>query len=174
MFASWRFSETLQGFPLNTIREFPCFLPISYIYEKTRYNTNQRVLHRYEINIHAKGAIMLIRQLECFCAVCETGSFTKAAGLLYVTQSAVSQQISSLEKELRVNLFKREGRVLSITEAGSLFYQKCRMILNDIDDAVSETRKCNESAAREYAAAVQCPAMPIGAVQTTYRSHAFM
>ena len=88
------------------------------------------------INIHAKGAIMLIRQLECFCAVCETGSFTKAAGLLYVTQSAVSQQISSLEKELRVRLFKREGRVLSITDAGSLFYQKCRMILNDIDDAV--------------------------------------
>ena len=174
MFASWRFSETLQGFPLNTIREFPCFLPISYIYEKTRYNTNQRVLHRYEINIHAKGAIMLIRQLECFCAVCETGSFTKAAGLLYVTQSAVSQQISSLEKELRVNLFKREGRVLSITEAGSLFYQKCRMILNDIDDAVIETRKCNENTAREYAAAVQCPPMPIGAVQTTYRSHAFM
>ncbi len=117
---------------------------------------------------------MLIRQLECFCAVCETGSFTKAAGLLYVTQSAVSQQISSLEKELRVRLFNREGRVLSITDAGSLFYQKCRMILNDIDDAVSETRKFNENASREYTAAVQCPAIPIDAGQIPYRSHAFM
>lgn len=47
-FVARYFAATREGFPLNTIREFPRFLLISNIYNETRYNTNQRVLHRYE------------------------------------------------------------------------------------------------------------------------------
>ena len=58
-FVARYFAATREGFPLNTIREFPRFLLISNIYNETRYNTNQRVLHRYEKTSMQKGPLCL-------------------------------------------------------------------------------------------------------------------
>jgi DNA-binding transcriptional LysR family regulator len=62
---------------------------------------------------------MDLRQLEYFAAVARHRHFRKAAEDLYVTQSAVSQQVRRLEAELGVRLFHRVGRGLSPTEAGN-------------------------------------------------------
>lgn len=63
---------------------------------------------------------MDIFSLECFLAVTESGSFTKAAERMNRTQSAVTQQISNLEKKLSARLFHREKKI-TLTKEGELF-----------------------------------------------------
>ena len=58
--------------------------------------------------------------LECFLAVAESGSFTRAAKRVFRTQSAVSQQIAKLESQLGKSLFNR-GKILSLTQEGEIF-----------------------------------------------------
>lgn len=59
--------------------------------------------------------------IECFIAVAECGHFTKAAHRVNRTQSAVTQQISNLERKLGTRLFHREKKI-SLTKAGELFF----------------------------------------------------
>lgn len=82
---------------------------------------------------------MLLKQLEYFVAVVETGSFSEAAEQLYISQSAVSQQISALEKDLAIKLMDRKTRGFTITPAGDYFYRHSRTILEDIKKLRRET-----------------------------------
>lgn len=81
---------------------------------------------------------MEIRQLECFVAVADLSSFTRAAWLLQVPQPALSRQVRALEVELRQTLFHRNGRGVSLTEAGKRFLGHCRGILVQIERARTE------------------------------------
>ena len=65
-----------------------------------------------------EDVFMYKAQLRTFITVCETGSFSKAAAELFITPSAVIQQINSLEKDLSVTLFNRSQKGVSLTEAG--------------------------------------------------------
>ncbi len=67
--------------------------------------------------------------LECFLAVAETGSFTRAAGKVARTQSAVSQQIAKLENQLASELFSR-GKGLALTANGELLLGYARQIIH--------------------------------------------
>lgn len=77
---------------------------------------------------------MLLRQLEYFCAVCTHGSFTQAAEELFVSQSAISQQVKALEAELGVELLHRKGRSFTVTPAGQILFRKGADILSQLDD----------------------------------------
>ena len=55
-------------------------------------------------------------RLECFLAVAETLNFSKAAGMVNISQPAVSHQISSLEAELGVRLFLRTNKSVQLTK----------------------------------------------------------
>lgn len=66
---------------------------------------------------------------EVFVAVIESGNFSSAAKKLGVTSSAVSKQISRLEKQLGVQLLTRSTRALALTEPGTLCYTKYQEIL---------------------------------------------
>lgn len=68
------------------------------------------------------------------------GSFTEAAERCNISQSAISQQIRSLERELGVTLFKRKGRSFTLTDAGEYFYRKSAPLLASFDRLVKETR----------------------------------
>jgi LysR family nitrogen assimilation transcriptional regulator len=59
-----------------------------------------------------------LKQLDHFVRVTELGSFTKAAALLSVAQSALSHQVRALEVELKQSLLYRTGRGVTPTEAG--------------------------------------------------------
>ena len=65
---------------------------------------------------------MLLRQIKYFIAVVESGSFTEAAEKLFISQSAVSQQIRALESELGVALLIRKNRSFTLTQAGGHLY----------------------------------------------------
>jgi DNA-binding transcriptional LysR family regulator len=68
--------------------------------------------------------------LATFVAAAEQGSFTTTAGALGITQAAVSQRISILEKDLRISLFNRRSGKISLTEAGQRLYAFARQILD--------------------------------------------
>jgi len=78
---------------------------------------------------------MEIRALRTFLAVAETGSFTRAGQRLKVSQSAVSQQIRSLEESVGSPLFSRQARNVTVTQAGNVLLPYARQILAKVDDA---------------------------------------
>ena len=61
-------------------------------------------------------------KLKIFHAVAEAGSFTSATVILNLSQSAISRQIQSLEEDLKVKLFERHARGLTLTENGEYVY----------------------------------------------------
>lgn len=78
---------------------------------------------------------MDLRHLKYFLAVAETRNFTQAAANCYVAQSALSQQIARLEKEVGAQLFSRTSRSVRLTAAGELLEPLARRILADVDNA---------------------------------------
>jgi LysR family transcriptional regulator, transcriptional activator of the cysJI operon len=73
---------------------------------------------------------MQIETLKVFCDLVESRSFSQSAVRNFITQSAVSQQIKSLESRFDVALLLRDGRSVSPTEAGRIFYEAAREILD--------------------------------------------
>lgn len=78
---------------------------------------------------------MDLSQLRALRMVIELGSFTRAAGELFVTQPAVSHQIRSLEQELDQKLLQRDGRTITPTHAGQVLYDYARRILTLAEEA---------------------------------------
>lgn len=70
-----------------------------------------------------------------FVAVAETGSFTAAAKRLEISVAQVSRQISALESRLATKLFYRTTRKVTVTEAGQVYYQHCRQVLDGLEEA---------------------------------------
>jgi DNA-binding transcriptional LysR family regulator len=81
------------------------------------------------------GRGMDLRHLKYFLAVAETRNFTQAAASCYVAQSALSQQIARLEKDVGAQLFSRTSRSVRLTAAGELLEPLARRILADVDTA---------------------------------------
>jgi LysR family tcuABC transcriptional regulator len=79
---------------------------------------------------------MELRQLRYFVAVVETGSMGRAARVLGVVTSALSQQIQRLEGELATVLLTRSARGVTPTEAGMAFARQAQLVLRHADEAV--------------------------------------
>ncbi len=77
------------------------------------------------------------RELEAFVAVVEAGSFVAAGEVLRVSKAAVSRAVLELEKRLGARLLQRTTRRLSITEAGRAYYDRCKQILSELEEADS-------------------------------------
>ncbi|HEX4949666.1 MAG TPA: LysR family transcriptional regulator [Blastocatellia bacterium] len=74
---------------------------------------------------------MHIETLKTFCDLVETGSFSKAAALNFVSQSAVSQQIKAMETRFGRELIERSSRKqIILTEAGREMYVECKEIVD--------------------------------------------
>ena len=82
---------------------------------------------------------MLLRQMKYFVAVVDCNSFTEAAEQCFISQSAISQQIQALEKELGVELIHRENRRFSLTPAGEYFYRQSKVLFDEVDELRRET-----------------------------------
>src|SRR3982751_3828218 len=76
---------------------------------------------------------MQIESLKVFCDLAETESFTKAAQINNVTQSAVSQQISSLEKQFKSLLIERSKKKFRLTREGQVLYEFSKQIIQNYD-----------------------------------------
>jgi len=78
--------------------------------------------------------------MEMFVRVVETGSFSKAAREFNTTQPTVTKQVAATETRLKARLLNRNTRGVSLTEAGALYYEKCKGIVRDAQDAESIVR----------------------------------
>ena len=76
-------------------------------------------------------------KLKIFHAVADAGNFTKATVILNLSQSAISRQIQSLEKELKTQLFERHARGLSLTENGEYLFKTAREVISKLKDVES-------------------------------------
>src|SRR6516165_11374705 len=84
---------------------------------------------------------MELRHLRYFTAVADELSFTRAATLLRVAQSAVSAQIRLLEDSIGVTLLERTSRRVELTSAGRIFLQGTKKILADLDEMKRQARR---------------------------------
>ena len=73
---------------------------------------------------------MNLNDIEYVVKIAETKKFTTSAEELYITQSALSQAIKKLEKELGVTLFARKRSEVILTDAGRLFLEDAQVILS--------------------------------------------
>lgn len=86
---------------------------------------------------------MELRQLKYLLVIAETGNFTRAAEQLYVTQSALSQQIQALEQEIGAVLLDRSRRGTRLTTAGEILTRHAARVMQEIDQAAVALRELN-------------------------------
>lgn len=83
----------------------------------------------------------MLRQIKYFQAVVQNNSFSKAAEDCHISQSAISQQIQALERDLGFSLLERRHRTFTLTPAGEYFYKKSLILTADFDRACAEATK---------------------------------
>lgn len=72
---------------------------------------------------------MNLKQLEAFVQIADSGSFSKAAKELYLTQPTISAHISSLEKELNTRLFVRNTKDVRLSDSGNILYEYAKQMI---------------------------------------------
>ncbi len=87
---------------------------------------------------------MQIESLKMFCDLAETESFTKAAQINEVTQSAVSQQISSLEKTFKSLLIERSKKKFRLTREGQVLYDYSKQIIQTYEGLQSKLQEIKD------------------------------
>lgn len=76
-----------------------------------------------------------IAGVQLFIRIVETGSFSRASADLGVTQPTATKHVAALEAKLGARLLNRNTRGVSVTEIGALYYEKCKAIQREIDEA---------------------------------------
>ena len=88
-----------------------------------------------------------LRELMALVRASETGSFSRVARELGVSQPSISRMVASLEARLGVKLLSRTTRQVAPTDAGRVFLERARQILGDLDDAENAARGAEGRAA---------------------------
>ena len=101
-----------------------------------------------------------LRQLRYFVTLAEELHFGRAAAREHIVQSALSQQLQRLERELGVPLLERTTHHVRLTAAGTAFLLEARQILAHVDRAAAAARRAARSA----------PALRVGTVDASYDS----
>ena len=97
---------------------------------------------------------METRYLRGFLKIAETGSITRAADSLGISQPSLSQQLLRLEDEVGVALFSRTARGVTLTESGRRFLNHARSLLEGVNSALEDARESGEDAVGEVILAV--------------------
>jgi LysR family tcuABC transcriptional regulator len=85
-------------------------------------------------------AEIALRQIRAIIAVCEEGSFTRAAARENATQSGISQHVAAAERTLGVKLFERSAAGVQPTPAGQRYYKRCIEAVGQLANASEEVR----------------------------------
>jgi LysR family transcriptional regulator, transcriptional activator of the cysJI operon len=93
------------------------------------------------------GGFMQIETLKVFCDLVESRSFSRAAVRNFITQSAVSQQIKNMETKFETQLLRRDGKSVSPTPAGRIFYERSRIILDSFEHMRLEMKSIGQDMA---------------------------
>jgi len=86
---------------------------------------------------------MELRDFEAFVAVAEELHFGRAAARLHISQPPLSSRIRMLEQDLKLKLFERSTRSVTLTDAGARLLDPARRVLNQVEDALQVARSIN-------------------------------
>lgn len=87
---------------------------------------------------------MQIESLKVFCDLAETESFTKAAQINEITQSAVSQQVSALERTFKALLIERSKKKFRLTREGEILYEYAKQVINLYDSLYNKLQEVRD------------------------------
>jgi DNA-binding transcriptional LysR family regulator len=87
---------------------------------------------------------MQIESLKVFCDLAETESFTKAALINQITQSAVSQQVSALERTFKALLIERSKKKFRLTREGEILYDYSKQLINTYDSLFNKVQEVRD------------------------------
>lgn len=90
---------------------------------------------------------MQIETFKVFCDLVESRSFSRAAVRNSITQSAVSQQVKNLESRFETQLLRRDGKSITPTPAGRIFYERSRTILDSFEHMQLEMKSLGQDMA---------------------------
>lgn len=93
---------------------------------------------------------MHINQLYYFISVANHLNFTKAAKEHCIAQTAISQQIINLEKELNVQLFYRNKRTVLLTQAGTTFFGEVKQVVANLESAIQHAQLTSQLDSSKY------------------------
>ena len=96
---------------------------------------------------------MDISALQAFIAVAESGSFSRAAERIFLTQPAVSKRIAALEQDIGARLFDRVGRKIHLTQAGEALLLRTRAVLGELEDIKRDITNLSGTIAGELSVA---------------------
>lgn len=112
----WQVDAVLYNYP-----EYRFGLEISFVYARM-------------------AGLMYLEAVKIFCDVVRHRSFSKAAGLNHISQSAASQNVLQLEKSLGVKLLDRSKRPFELTREGQVYYEGCRNLVERYDAVVEQVK----------------------------------
>jgi len=96
------------------------------------------------------------RHLRLVCAIADTGSATRAAGVLHLTQSAVSHQLRELEDRLGTRMFLRVGKRMTLTPAGHCVLETATHVLAELERVENQVRRIGVEGAGRLRLCAQC------------------
>lgn len=97
-----------------------------------------------------------MKHLRMICAIAETGNMTKAAARLFISQSALSQQLKDIEGKLKVDLFFRTRKVMILTPIGKKLLESAQQVILTLEDAELEIAKIVSGEQGELKVGIQC------------------
>lgn len=95
------------------------------------------------ITISKANHTMELRQLRYLLTVADEANFTRAADKLFISQSALSQQIQALEQDVGTVLVNRSRRGITLTDAGQILYHHAQRVIHEIEEAVITINEMN-------------------------------
>nr|WP_204343572.1 LysR family transcriptional regulator [Paenibacillus elgii] len=101
------------------------------------------IFNKFAKSWKEEGALVNIENLEAFVYVIHFNSFNKAADALFLSQPSITARIQSLERELDVKLFDREGRHFSLTDKGKQFLPYAQQVLQTYKKGKQQLRQMN-------------------------------
>jgi DNA-binding transcriptional LysR family regulator len=104
---------------------------------------------------------MELRHLKYFIVVAEELNFRRAAERLGIAQPPLSKQIRDLELELEAKLFERNQKRVLLTKAGKVFLQEVRLVMAQVDLAVTRTRQAHQGGAAKISIGFNAPAQQL-------------
>lgn len=109
----------------------------------TMADSNERLLMLQMNSMHLYYSVMEFDDIRAFVSVAESGSVSRAAQELNVTQSAVTRRLQRLETSLGTTLLDRRIRPVMLTPAGEAALERCRHLLNDVREVRAATSNGN-------------------------------
>src|SRR5258707_10447921 len=117
------------------------------------YESNESLFFNHEYDSYS---MLEVRHLRTLIALAETGTVSRAAERVHLTQSALSHQLKALESHYGTAVVKRHGQTVKLTESGQRLVALARSVMGEVQTAERDLAKLARTPARTLRIALEC------------------